>query len=311
VEQAESRPGPQPGTRYRPLNEARALTSVPETKNGVRTGFWLGRYIDLEGKRRQAGRFRRKGDANTAAQQKVNELNSCEHRVGAELTLLAWHELWPERVRRDVRTVSTNQHRVGHYILPHLPKGGRIPLTELNRAMFLDVQVALLKAGLAKSTIDGAFSALSAVLGYAVEDRIPSNAAHGLRVGSDDPLLEPERETPERRYIPADELAQFYMHVRIQHRAVCLAPVATGARTQELFALERADRDRKEQTILLHQRAWRYGGDPDAEGVLIPGLKTTKGIRGKTKEERGRRTLFPAALARVSPSEPTGSFSPP
>jgi len=300
-QRGQGRRGPKPGSRYKPSAEARTLSSVPEHKNGARTGFWLARYIDLDGKRRQAARCSRKGDATKAAQEKVNELNSRDPNEGNELTLAAWDELWPQRVRRDSRTVRTNQHRVRHYILPHLPSQGRIPLSELNRGMLNDVQVALLRAGLAKSTIDGAFSSLSAVLGYAVkEDRIEYNPAHGLRVAVDDPLLEPARERCERRYIPPDELARLYRHLRQQDRLACVAPVATGCRTQELFALERADRNPQDQLILVHQRAWRYGGDPDADGVLIPGLKTTKGVRGKTKEERGRRTLFPAALASMS-----------
>jgi integrase len=303
VEPTRRRPGPKPGSRYRPLAEARTLSSVPEHKNGVRTGFWLARYVDLEGKRRQAARCSRKGDANKAAQQKVNELNSGDHREGNVLTLAAWDALWPERVRRDPRTIRTNQHRVRHYILPHLPSQGRIPLREIDRAMLHDVQVALLKAGLAKSTIDGAFSSLSAVLGYALkEERVDYNAAHGLRVAVDDPLLEPVRQKPERRYVPPDELARFYEYVRPRYRLACVAPVATGCRTQELFALERADRDVRNELILVHQRAWRYGGHPDAAGVLIPGLKTTKGIRGKTKEERGRMTLFPTKLASMAPT---------
>src|SRR5271166_5351713 len=56
--------------------EARPLASTPETKRGVRTGYFLARYVDLEGHTRQAGRFKRKGDANKASMEKVTALNA-------------------------------------------------------------------------------------------------------------------------------------------------------------------------------------------------------------------------------------------
>ena len=156
---------------------------------------------------RQAGRFKRKGDANKASLEKVNELNalcttsSAAHTTpgvgpspSAVLTFARWHEIWPKRVRRDKRTISTNEHRINKYIIPHLPDHGRIPVVDLNRGMLHDVQVALLEAGYAKSTIDGALSSLSAVLGYAMdEERIEANVAYRMTVNPDDPLLEPDQ----------------------------------------------------------------------------------------------------------------------
>jgi integrase len=295
--------------------EARVLTSTPESQGGVRTGFFLARYVDLEGHKRQAGRFKRKGDANKASMEKVNELNalcstsSAAHTTpgagplpGAVLSFARWHEIWPTRVRRDKRTIDTNKHRISKYIIPYLPEQGRIPVVDLNRGMLHDVQVALLEAGYAKRTIDGALSSLSAVLGYAIDDdRIEANVAYRMNVDPDDPLLNPTREQRERRYIPPDEFARFFKHVKPQHRAVCLAPLATGCRTQELFGLERSDHDRKQRLVFVHQRAKVLGGDPQDEAALRPGLKTTKGVRRKTKDERGRWTLFPAVLFSVGP----------
>ena len=166
-----------------------------------------------------------------------------------------------------------------------------------------DVQIGLLEAGYAKGTIDGAFSSLSAVLGYAKdEQRIETNVAHGMRVDPDDPLLNPMREQRERRYIPAEEFARFFWQVKPQHRAVCLAPLATGRRTQELLGLERDDHDKKQQLVFVHQRAKVYGGQSDDEAAFRPGLKTTRGVRRKKKEERGRWTLFPAILSTVAPA---------
>ena len=290
--------------------EARQLTSSPESIGGVRTGYFLARYVDLEGRPRQAGRFKRKGDANKVSVEKVNELNAQRATTGTArttpgvvLTFARWHEIWPVRVRRDNRTINTNKYRISKYVSPYLPEQGRIPVTDLTRAMLHDVQVALLEAGYAKRTIDGAFSSLSAVLGYAMdEERIEANVAYRMRVDPDDPLLNPTREQRERRYIPPDEFARFFKHVKPVHREVCLAPLVTGCRTQELLALERSDHDRKRQLVFVHQRARVLGGDAENDAAFRPGLKTTKGVRRKTKEERGRWTLFPAILSSVGPT---------
>jgi integrase len=143
---------------------------------------------------------------------------------------------------------------------------------------------------------------LSAVLGYAMDEgRIETNVAYRMRVDPDDPLLNPTRAQRERRYIPPDEFARFFKHVKPQHRAVCLAPLATGCRTQELLGLERSDHDQKRQLVFVHQRARVLGGDAQDEAAFRPGLKTTKGVRRKTKEERGRWTLFPAVLSGAAP----------
>lgn len=52
---------------YKEIGEARQLKTAPETVKGKRTGYFLARYVDLEGHARQAGRFERKGDANNAS----------------------------------------------------------------------------------------------------------------------------------------------------------------------------------------------------------------------------------------------------
>lgn len=160
---------PRKGAPSKNTGKARQLKSAPETKHGRKTGYFLARYIDLEGRTRQAGRHTRKSDANDASLKKVNELNSKHATPGGEITLTRWHEIWPKRIRRDQRTIKTNQHRVSKYILPHLPGEGDLPIDELERSMLYDVQTCLLEAGYAKSTIDGAFSSLSAVLGVVPE----------------------------------------------------------------------------------------------------------------------------------------------
>jgi integrase len=101
----------------------------------------------------------------------------------------------------------------------------------VRRRHLLAVQDELLRQRLSKTTIDGAFSALSALLRDAVElEYLEANPAHRLRVRPSDPLLDP---------VPPDEIHAFIEHVQPGYRAVCWAPVLTSARPAELFAMRR------------------------------------------------------------------------
>jgi integrase len=182
------------------------------------------------------------------------------------------------------------------YILPHLPRAGRFPITELRRASLRHVQAELLRSGLAKETIDGAFSALSAMLRDAVDDELlDANPAHGIRVRPNDPRLNPTRTPRERRAVPPDEVGAFIAAVPDRYRAVCWCTFLSGVRPGELFALARSDLDRKRQMIYVHQTVNRYG-------TLEPGLKTTHHVRDRGR--RGRWTLFPASLIGMVESVP-------
>jgi integrase len=251
---------------------------------------------------RQCGRYRTQTEADRAALKQVQGLAGARPLV-SEISLLDWHERWPRRVGKSPRTVRTNRHRLERYVLPHLPAGGDIPMTAITRSMVRDVQIALLHERLSKQTIDNALSSLSAVLGYALEeDLIEVNPALSMRVDPDDPRLDPLRSSRERRYVPPDELAAFLVHVAPRWRGACLTPVASGVRTQELLGLRRADRDPERELIFVWQRAPLYGGGVEC---MVPGTKTSRGVRGKRREELGRLTPFPATLARLVDKTPS------
>jgi integrase len=75
-------------------------------------------------------------------------------------------------------------------------------------------------------------------------------------------------------------------------------------RPGELFALARADLDRKRQLIFVHQTVNRYG-------KLEPGLKTSHHVR--ERDRRGRWTLFPTsliAMVDLSPADIEGRLFP-
>ena len=158
---------------------------------------------------------------------------------------MAFLDEWPQRFPRHPRTQATNLERIRHYLLPLLPDQGEIPLGELRRADLRAAQDALLRRRLAKTTIDGAFSALSAVLGDAVDiELIDANPAARLRVRPADPRLDPIRGPVRRRAVSPAEIHAFMAALPRQYRAVCWTPVLTGCRPGELFALHRDWLDR-------------------------------------------------------------------
>jgi integrase len=249
-----------------------------------RTGLWLARYTAADGRVVQVGRFERKRDAQSAIADAIRKAP----RLSAEMPLADFFSVWLDRFPRHPRTQQTNRERIESYILPHLPRQGRLPINELRRSMLRDVQAQLLGRGLSKETIDGALSSLSAMLRDAVDDELlDANPAQGLRVRPNDPRLNPSRAPHERRAVPATEVGAFMQAVPPRYRAVCWTPFLTGVRPGELFGLERADLDRSRQMIYVHQTIDRYG-------KLEAGLKTTHHVRDR--ERRGRWTLFPAGL---------------
>ena len=236
------------GERARkPIGVARVRRPVRDVDR-----LWRARYVDLDGTVRQAGRFDRKGDAVAHTAELVARLNREGRRASSVPTLVEFLETWPRRFPRHPRTQATNTERIRHYLLPLLPERGAVPLDELRRADLRDVQDALLRRRLAKSTIDGAFSALSALLRDAVDiELIEANPAARLRVRPADPRLDPKRGPVQRRAVPPEEIRAFMAQVTPEHRACCWAPVMTGCRPGELFALHAGEIEPKTQTTAV------------------------------------------------------------
>ena len=271
-----------------PAGKARTQAPVRTTDGAA----WHARYIDLGGRRRRKGRYPTKRAAREAGEALIEDLNAGFGR--SEVTLTQWHERWPKRFGRAPRTVATHSHRMKKYVLPHLPAQGAIPLHAVTRANARDVQTALLNAGHSKGHVDDVVSSFSAVLGYALEDDlIDHNPAYRMRVDPADPRLAPESPRRAPRYVPPEQVGALLAHIHPAWGAVPLVVVATGVRTQEVFALRVQDIDREQELILVHQRAQQHGGSADG---LIPGLKVPRGLADRSPEERGRHTIFPGAL---------------
>jgi integrase len=186
------------------------------------------------------------------------------------------------------RTHATNRERIERYIAPLLPDQGDIPLEQIRRADLRAAQDVLLRRGLAKTTIDGAFSALSSLMRDAMDiELIDANPAARLRVRAGDPRLNPTRGRVRRRSVPPQEIGAFMAALHPTHRAVCWAPLLTGCRPGELFAMHGRAVDAESQMVYLHQTVDRYGH-------LMNGLKGTHHLVDEDK--RGRWTLMPTPL---------------
>src|SRR5436190_1140288 len=147
------------------------MSSMPSTRCGAcdaRAGALpdhgpvAGALPRRRGTVRQAGRFDRKGDARAAIRTAEAVLGEAPSR--GTVSLLEFFEEWDQRFPRHPRTMATSQERLRLYILPHLLHRGDLALGEIRRPTLRDVQNTLLRRGLAKETIDGAFSSLSALL---------------------------------------------------------------------------------------------------------------------------------------------------
>ena len=116
----------------------------------------------------------------------------------------------------------------------------------------------MLARGLSKTTIDGAISSLSAVLGYALRDhRIEANPALRARVDPADTRLQPTRARSERRWVPPAEAGRLLEAVNPGTGRSFLTPFLTGVRPEELLALREQDIDSDRELILVHSARHR------------------------------------------------------
>jgi hypothetical protein len=139
--------------------------------------FRLRRYHEGRHLTRLGGRERVEMDAGVEASCAVDGVSEQVELVDRMRRATDWFAELDDRERLVVSVMASNG--VG----PRLA-------SRLLGLSFSEVRSASRSARYAKSTIDGAFSSLSAILGYAMnEQRIETNVAYRMRVDPDDPLL--------------------------------------------------------------------------------------------------------------------------
>jgi integrase len=147
---------------------------------------WEARYTDSKGRRRSAGNYPLKREAQDA-------INNAYGRPDVRDTVGAYHETWSERYPRAERTNKTNNERIKSVL--HVEIEGREfgdwPLDDLRRkhALVL-VDVMLRVHGRATTGVAGVLRSLSAMAEDAITDELASiNAFQGIRVRSNDPRV--------------------------------------------------------------------------------------------------------------------------
>jgi integrase len=145
---------------------------------------WYARFTDSRGRRRSAGTFPLRREAQDA-------IDAAYGRVDAPNTIGAYFETWTTRHPRSRRTDRTNSDRIKSVL--EVDVEGRDlrdwPITELRRrhALIL-VDVMLREHGRAATGVVGVIRSLSAMVEDAITDDIAeSNALRGVKVRRNDP----------------------------------------------------------------------------------------------------------------------------
>lgn len=216
---------------------------------------WVARYTAMDGKRRSAGTFDRKHEAQTA----IDNAYKAEEHVAPE-TLGAYAETWPDRHPRSERTNRTNTHRLSRVLDVEI-EGRKLrdwPYRELRRRHAVDlIDVLLRDQGRAHAGAVGILRVLSAMTENAITDEVAeNNAFKGLRVKKNDPRIrKPKRQA---RIYSFEEMHRFASFARAvvpinprtdeprenvqprNYEALIRTITDTGRRLGEVLALERA-----------------------------------------------------------------------
>ena len=157
-------------------------------------------------------------------QKAISEALRRAPQSGAAPLLVDFFDEWLERFPRHPRTQQTNSH-------PPLPPAQRslsdhrTPEGVATACPSRATEVWPRQGG----TIDGAFTAFSAMLRDAVDvELLDGNPAHGIRVRPNDPRLNPVRTPTKRRAVPAEEVGAF-MRRRTPDTALCAGPPSSPA----------------------------------------------------------------------------------
>lgn len=221
--------------------------------NGNRV--WVARYTGPDGKRRSAGTFKLKKEAQAAIDQ------AYETPI-LPTTISAYLEGWTDRHPRSERTNRTNHHRISRVIDLRVDgkRFGDWPMSELKRRHALELVDRMLRdQHRSPSGAVNILRALSAMLEDAITDELAgSNPFKGVRVRSSDPRATKERREP--RVWSWQDMHAFAAHARhlekgdfepmIRMLADC------GLRVGELFALERQHVDLRAGEFRVTGSAW-------------------------------------------------------
>lgn len=233
---------------------------------------WVARYTGPDGKRRSAGTFELKRDAQDAIDAAYET-----PRLGA--TVGEYVKTWTARHPRSERTNRTNDHRVSRVLDVRL-EGRRLadwPLAQLRRRQVNDlVDHMLRKQGRSTTGAANVLRALSAMCEDAITDEVAgSNPFKGVRLRSNDPRA--IKQARQARVWTFEQMHAFAAKAG-EHEPMVRVLADCGLRVGELFALERAHVDLRGGEFKVTGSAWngRVVGSSrekrhDRSGPIPPG----------------------------------------
>jgi integrase len=223
---------------------------------------WVARYTDPGGRRRSAGSYLRKREAQDA----IDAAYDATIRAAPQ-TVGAYSETWTERHPRSPRTNATNSHRISRVLDVEL-EGMKLrdwPFRDLRRRHAVDLVDHMLRhQGRAHTGVQNILRSLSAMSEDAITDEIAEvNFVRGVRVRANDPRVRGATRPP--RVFGFDELRRFAAHGG-EHEPMLRVFTDCGLRLGEVLGLHRRDFDGE----ALHLRGSAHAG------VFTPGDQPTK-----------------------------------
>jgi integrase len=245
---------------------------------------WYARYTDKRGRRRSAGTFALKRDAQAAI--------DAAYAIAADTTTFgSYFARWIELHPRADRTNATNRHRIERVLT--VPVDGR-PLEEwrmrdLRRRHTLQLVDHMLRVQ-GRATTGGIqiLRALSAMAEDAITDELAeSNPFRGVKIRANDP-----RAGRSRRPVRVFTFAEMHAFAACAgaYEALVRTPADTGMRLGEFLALRRSD---------LVDGAFRVTRTTH-EGTILEGTKTDHG-----EPSAGRLVPCPPGLQELIRATPT------
>lgn len=249
----------------------------------------------IDGKRKSIvkGGFRTKADALTAGTKAMNEYNESGQRfTPSELSVSDYLDYWFDNYCKMNLKYNTQLGYI-RIIENHLkPQFGQYKLKALTTASVQEYINTLKIRGLAKTSVAGILSVLSAAYEYAIEPLgyVRENPCTHVRM----PKF--ERQSKERYIISPDEFKQIL--TRFPERNIFHIPLMigyyTGLRISEAFALTWDDIDLDHRTLTVSKTVLKRNYGVDVRKVLEQkGKKEEKSAWyfGTTKTKSSERTI--------------------
>jgi integrase len=259
---------------------------------------WVARYTRPDGKRRSAGTYRRRHEAQAA----IDAAYEAQER-GAPETVGAYAETWTERHPRAARTNRPNAHRIGRVFDVEI-EGTALrdwPFRELRRRHAFELVDHLLRVqGRAHTGAQNILRAVSAMAEDAITDEVAEvNFVRGVRVRANDPRVTGSTRPP-RVFSFAD--MQAFAAKGGASEAMLRVFIDCGLRLGEVLGLERPDFDGEAFHLrgAAHAGLFTLGDQPTKKHVrTVPCPPSTAKLVRSLPTRIDTPLLFPTLTGRI------------